>query len=126
MGTARVDHQKDVIGLVFSQRLGRQARQKQIDAAQTREGRSGRGFRRNELQVGQRRDANWFATAPWLPEGLSRFERSEWLADLCFRPDPASTPSLRPRSGLRSFPRDPYARASRPNRTLVGGFRELQ
>ena len=24
------------------------------------------------------------------------------------------------------LPRDPYARASRPNRTLVGGFRELQ
>jgi hypothetical protein len=38
MGTAHVDHQKDVIGLVFSQRLGRQAREKQIDPAQTREG----------------------------------------------------------------------------------------
>ena len=37
-----------------------------------------------------------------------------------------SAPSLWPRSGLRSFPRDPYARASRPNRTPVGGFRELQ
>jgi hypothetical protein len=45
---AHVDHQKDVIGLVFSQRLGRQARQKQIDSAQTRKGRSGRGFRRNQ------------------------------------------------------------------------------
>ena len=56
MGTAHADHQKDVIGLVFSQRLGRRARQKRIDPAQTREGRSGRGFRRNELQVGQRRD----------------------------------------------------------------------
>jgi hypothetical protein len=56
MGTAHADHQKDVIGLVFSQRLGRQVRQKRIDPAQTREGRSGRGFRRNELQVGQRRD----------------------------------------------------------------------
>jgi hypothetical protein len=28
MDTAHVDHQKDVIGLVFSQRLGRQATQK--------------------------------------------------------------------------------------------------
>ena len=56
MGTAHADHQKDVIGLVFSQRLGRQARQKRIDPAQTRVGRPGRGVRRNELQVGQRRD----------------------------------------------------------------------
>jgi hypothetical protein len=44
MGTAHFDHQKDVIGLVFSQRLGRQAKQKQIDPAQNREGRSGRGL----------------------------------------------------------------------------------
>ena len=34
---------KDVIGLVFSQRLRAQARQKQIDPAKTREGWSGRG-----------------------------------------------------------------------------------
>jgi hypothetical protein len=52
-GTAHVDHQKDVIGLVFSQRLGRQATQKKIEPAQALEITSGGGFRRNELQVGQ-------------------------------------------------------------------------
>jgi hypothetical protein len=55
-GTAHVDHQKDVIGLVFNQRLGRRAAQKK--STPPRPGRAGPdgGFRRNELQVGQRRD----------------------------------------------------------------------
>jgi hypothetical protein len=44
MGTVHADNQKNVIGPIFSRRLGRQARQKQIDPGQTREGSSGRAF----------------------------------------------------------------------------------
>jgi hypothetical protein len=77
MGTARVDHQKDVIGLVFSQRPGQPARQNKSTSPRPGRARPDGGLRRNELQVGLRRDANWFATAPWLPDGLSRFERSQ-------------------------------------------------
>jgi hypothetical protein len=53
---SHVDHQKDVISLVFSQRLRRHATQKK--SILPRSGRAGpdRGFRGNELQVGQCRD----------------------------------------------------------------------